>query len=344
MVLDWWTHENVVINVLTDIHLTGSHYLVPPVQFVLIRFLYNFSMTHNNFFPNLHNWNLEVWNLIVRSYIKIQNTKSYVWFSELEQVRDDKSQWLDNDFNLISSIISSVQLKGKKQEAKKLNKLTIWFSYGKKVLVPSPITALFLGPPLSNPCLGGGTTTSILRQKGHDDWDRSHLSTHPTWNSCPQCGSFLISSPSSNSVRHITHSFCFSISAGLSYRVFGRAFKALFFRPRLGGGGGKGSWIWTCCCGAKLDSVALSPDESWPRLLLQRLMKARPAKHTMAQSKAARMTTISAVKLFWDSSVEVVVMTAEEVGGRGNCEEVAAAAANWRSALMAASSNWSTGD
>jgi hypothetical protein len=55
------------------------------------------------------------------------------------------------------------------------------------------------------------------------------------FNFSAHCDIFLICSPSSNSMRHMAHSTWFSTSAAFSYLVFGKAFRALFFRPRLQG-------------------------------------------------------------------------------------------------------------
>ena len=74
----------------------------------------------------------------------------------------------------------------------------------------------------------------------------------------------------------------------------------------------------SCCCCSEVDAVPLL-DES-RRVLLHRLINARPAMQITAHSKAARTTIMSAVKLFRISSFEVVVVTmaAEEAGGEGN--------------------------
>lgn len=51
--------------------------------------------------------------------------------------------------------------------------------------------------------------TNICRHDGHDEWDPSHVSMHPTWNPCPHCGNTLNSSPSMNSVKQIAQSVNF---------------------------------------------------------------------------------------------------------------------------------------
>ncbi|KAL7081987.1 hypothetical protein ACP275_14G072600 [Erythranthe tilingii] len=49
-------------------------------------------------------------------------------------------------------------------------------------------------------------TFGRARQIGQVSWERSHRSMHSTWNSCPHNPSFLHSSPSSNELKHTTHS------------------------------------------------------------------------------------------------------------------------------------------
>lgn len=122
--------------------------------------------------------------------------------------------------------------------------------------------------------------------EGHEEWELSHVSMHPTWNPCPHCGSTRISSPSAYSARQITQSlednfpqFPHPLSS-LSelYVNVGNVWIVFFFIPLFGT-----RWL-----GLRL---LLSTESR--RSHAHRATAMRPATQIKAQRRAARMTTKS---------------------------------------------------
>lgn len=162
---------------------------------------------------------------------------------------------------------------------------TSWWGYGRNPLSAVPCSlALSSASDVAVPEIAGNlphcrhlVTTSICRHDGQEEWELSHVSTHNTWNPCPHCGRTRISSPSTNSAKHMAHSANLPLTVA-SWVSFGSDWRIFFFSPLFAAG---------CVADAR------APPAEPRRSQAQRATAMRPTTHIRAHSSAARITTKS---------------------------------------------------